>query len=62
MNLERSLAANGSIGGHVVQGHVDAAAEIVAMQPDGEGVLATFRAPQALLPYIVSKVTWPSTA
>ena len=25
------------------------------MQPDGEGVLATFRAPQALLPYVVAK-------
>lgn len=55
VNLERSLAANGRIGGHVVQGHVDATAEVVAMQPDGEGVLATFRAPQALLPYIVAK-------
>ena len=55
VNLERSLTANGRIGGHVVQGHVDATAEVVAMQPDGEGVLATFRAPQALLPYIVSK-------
>ena len=55
VNLERSLAANGRIGGHVVQGHVDDTAEIVAMQPDGEGVLATFRAPRALLPYIVAK-------
>ena len=55
VNLGRSLAANGRIGGHVVQGHVDGAAEVVAMQPDGEGVLATFRAPQALLPYVVAK-------
>lgn len=55
VNLERSLAANGRIGGHVVQGHVDSTAEIVAMEPDGEGVLATFRAPASLLPYIVAK-------
>ena len=55
VNLERSLAANGRIGGHVVQGHVDSTAEVVAMQPDGEGVLATFRAPESLLPYIVAK-------
>ena len=55
VNLERSLAASGRIGGHVVQGHVDGTAEVVAMQPDGEGVLATFRAPEALLPYVVSK-------
>lgn len=55
VNLERALAANGRIGGHVVQGHVDGTAQVVAMQPDGEGVLATFRAPKALLPYIVAK-------
>ena len=55
VNLERSLAANGRIGGHVVQGHVDSTAEVAAMQPDGEGVLATFRAPESLLPYIVAK-------
>lgn len=55
VNLERALAANGRIGGHVVQGHIDATAQIVAMQPDGEGVLATFRAPESLLPYIVAK-------
>ena len=55
VNLERSLTANGRIGGHVVQGHVDGAAEIVAMQPDGEGVLAVFQAPKSLLPYIVAK-------
>jgi riboflavin synthase len=45
VNLERALAASGRIGGHVVQGHVDA----------GEGIMATFRAPVALLKYIVPK-------
>ena len=55
VNLERSLAANGRIGGHIVQGHIDGTAEIVDMQPDGEGVLVTFRAPSGLLPYIVAK-------
>jgi len=55
VNLERPLAANGRIGGHVVQGHVDTTGEVIALQPDGEGVLATFRAPVALLKYIVPK-------
>jgi riboflavin synthase len=55
VNLERSLAANGRLGGHVVQGHVDAAGEVTGLQPDGEGVLATVRAPVALMKYIVSK-------
>jgi riboflavin synthase len=55
VNLERSLAANGRIGGHVVQGHVDATGEVVALQADGEGVMATFRGPVALMKYIVPK-------
>ena len=55
VNLERSLAASGRIGGHVVQGHVDATGEVMMLQPDGEGVMATFRAPVALMKYIVPK-------
>lgn len=55
VNLERSLPAQGRIGGHVVQGHVDATGEIIALQPDGEGVMATFRCPAYLMRYIVTK-------
>ncbi len=55
VNLERSLAANGRLDGHMVQGHIDATAEVVALEPDGEGVLARFRAPLALMKYIVPK-------
>jgi riboflavin synthase len=55
VNLERSLAANGRFGGHMVQGHVEATGEVVDLQPDGEGVIATFRAPVELMKYIVPK-------
>ncbi len=55
VNLERSLTANGRVGGHFVQGHVDSTAEVVGMDPDGEGVLATFRPPAELMRYIVPK-------
>ena len=55
VNLERSLRANGRVGGHFVQGHVDTTAEIVALEPDGEGVMATFRPPADLMRYIVPK-------
>jgi riboflavin synthase len=55
VNLERALAASGRIGGHVVQGHVDATGEVLLLQPDGEGIMATFRAPAALLKYVVPK-------
>ncbi|MDQ6764588.1 MAG: riboflavin synthase [Verrucomicrobiota bacterium] len=30
VNLERSLAANGRLGGHFVQGHIDCAARVIA--------------------------------
>jgi riboflavin synthase len=55
VNLERSLAADGRLGGHVVQGHVDATGEVATLQPDGEGVLATLHVPLALMKYIVPK-------
>lgn len=55
VNLERSLTANGRVGGHFVQGHVDSTAEIVAMHADGEGIMTTFRAPAALMRYVVPK-------
>lgn len=55
VNLERSLTANGRVGGHFVQGHVDSTAAIIAMEPDGEGVITTFRPPTDLMRYIVPK-------
>jgi riboflavin synthase len=35
VNLERSLAAGGRLSGHIVQGHVDAAAEFLGLDPLG---------------------------
>ena len=35
VNLERALAANARVGGHFVQGHVDCAARIVALEQAG---------------------------
>jgi riboflavin synthase len=55
VNLERALMANGHVGGHFVQGHVDATAEIAALEPDGEGVMATLCPPPDLMRYIVPK-------
>jgi riboflavin synthase len=55
VNLERALAANGRFGGHVVQGHVEAAGTISAIDSDGEAALYTFRAPPEVMRYVVSK-------
>ena len=55
VNLERSLAANGRIGGHIVQGHVEATVTVLSLQEDGIGLSVEIELPAHLRPYIVSK-------
>jgi len=55
VNLERSLAANGRIGGHMVQGHIEGTATILALKPDGIGVDMEIELPAQLAPYIIAK-------
>ena len=55
VNLERPLAYGNRMGGHYVQGHVDATSELVERQPDGESELVQFAVPPDLMNYIVSK-------
>ena len=55
VNLERPLAYGNRMGGHYVQGHVDATSELVERQPDGESELVRFAVPPDLMNYIVSK-------
>lgn len=55
VNLERSLAANGRIGGHFVQGHVDGTGVIRSFHPEGDSLWVTVEAEPALLRYIVPK-------
>jgi riboflavin synthase len=37
VNLERPLAANGRLSGHIVQGHVDGTGEVISFEPLGDG-------------------------
>ena len=55
VNLERSMRADGRFGGHVVQGHVDAAGEVVSIEPEGDSRVFTFSAPPSVMRYIVEK-------
>ncbi len=55
VNLERSLAANGRIGGHMVQGHVEATASVLALTPDGIGLNVEIELPRQLAPFIIAK-------
>jgi len=55
VDLERSLAVSDRLGGHIVQGHVDATSKVSSTRPDGDCVIMGFRAPRKLGRYIVEK-------
>ncbi len=55
VNLERPLRANGELGGHFVQGHVDGVATVDAMDSDGEWVTMWFRLSPDLAKFLVPK-------
>lgn len=55
VNLERPLRADARLGGHFVQGHVDATGTIEDIRQDGDSYWLTVRFPSMLAPYIVRK-------
>ncbi len=55
INLERALRVGDELGGHIVAGHVDGLAEVVAVRPEGDSTRVTFRAPAALARFVATK-------
>jgi riboflavin synthase len=55
INLERALRLGDELGGHMLTGHVDAVAEIVARRPEGDSVRFVVEVPQSLAPAIAPK-------
>ncbi|NOX81693.1 MAG: riboflavin synthase [Alphaproteobacteria bacterium] len=55
VNLERSLLPTTRLGGHFVQGHVDATGTIAAFHPDKDALWLTVKTDAALMRYIVTK-------
>jgi riboflavin synthase len=55
VNLEPSLRAGDSLGGHWVSGHVDGIAEVVAAAADARSLRVELAAPPALARYIARK-------
>jgi riboflavin synthase len=55
VNLELALRAGDRLGGHVVQGHVDATAAITAIREDGFARVLEFAVDPALTRYFVEK-------
>jgi riboflavin synthase len=55
LNLERALKVGDELGGHIVSGHVDGVATVVAITPEGDSLRVTFRAPESLAKFIAPK-------
>jgi riboflavin synthase len=55
VNLERPLRADARLGGHFVQGHVDATGSIEELRQDGDSFWLTVRFPSPLAALIVRK-------
>lgn len=55
VNLERALALHDRLGGHLVQGHVDAVGEVLRRVPEGQGARLTVSLPDAIAPLVAEK-------
>ncbi len=55
INLERALRVGDELGGHIVSGHVDGLAEVIAMRQQGDSTRITLAAPGDLARFIAPK-------
>lgn len=55
VNLERAMPADGRFDGHIVQGHVDATAEVVGIEQEGDDWTFSFSLPDGQRDYLVEK-------
>ncbi len=55
VNLELALAADGRLGGHFVQGHVDGTGRVSSVVAEGEALLMKVAAPPDIVRYVVEK-------
>lgn len=55
INLERALKIGDELGGHIVSGHVDGTATILARSDEGDAVRFTLEAPRELAKFIAPK-------
>jgi riboflavin synthase len=55
VNLERPLAANGRLGGHFVQGHVDCTSPVVSFEKEGADYRLEVALPEPFARYMIHK-------
>ena len=55
VNLERPLTLEGRLGGHLVQGHIDATGRVASTRWEGEAMVIRIEAPTEVMRYVVEK-------
>jgi riboflavin synthase len=55
VNLERALALGDRLGGHLVQGHVDAVGEVISRIAEGQGARLAISLPGSIAPLVAEK-------
>jgi riboflavin synthase len=55
LNLERAMRVGDRLGGHIVQGHVDATSRVLEARPDGGSRFMRFDMPRELAAYFIEK-------
>jgi len=55
VNLERAIRADGRLGGHIVQGHIDGTGVIDEVRAEGDGWMLRVVAPPEITRYVVEK-------
>jgi riboflavin synthase len=55
VNLERALALGDRLGGHLVQGHVDAVGEVISRTAEGQGARLAVSLPAAIAALVAEK-------
>ena len=55
VNLERPMRADGRVGGHFVQGHIDGTGIVEEIRPDGDSHWLTISFDRTLSPYLIRK-------
>ncbi len=55
VNVERPVAIDGRLDGHIVQGHVDGTGAVESIEEDGQGLMIRFATQPSIMRYVVEK-------
>ena len=55
VNLERPVAVDGRLDGHIVQGHVDGTGVVESIATEGDALMIAIEAPDSIMRFVVEK-------